>query len=292
MTPPEHALNRKNRSQQFTKYIEKHPDTITITASNLYEITWRYFSNRYNLECLPPPLIVNHTSQYPKINDDFYTVMMFNTAYASVERGDFYGLTDVYKNVLPHIHEIQFYTRAFRRSIRDHFDNRLNLYTINLFIIHYYIHELHHFMDHLNETVAMQKAYYADKDKMGELIQKHCQQNHELYESSDAESARNRMEWENEQRALESFEDFIRNFLYGDDLGYQYGSEAWEFLVRRKANYAEALTVLEYTKAEAKSIYDDLSDTERTDIDDQLEKLTMQLASFNDYKKTRFVIVD
>lgn len=289
MKLPTHALNKKNRSQLFTWYRTIHPDAKILSASAIYECVWRWFADDNNLKCLPPPLIVNHTGRFIK-SGTYSSVSMFATAYGATSFGDYYGLTYVPKRLFPHLHEIQLYTKAFRKYIHAEFFDRVSFYVLTTILVHFLIHELHHFRDCLNDTLRMDAAVLADDDKtMGELIQQYL--DHQKRQSGGDEALLNADELDVEERALADTERFINAFIRDeDDPICTYGTQEYFDLANQE--YAEALVLLERMKLESKSIYAPISDAERNELSRRITELTSTLANFNEYKKTRFVVID
>lgn len=287
MEVPYHALNHRNRVQNFDSYVQKHPDAVMLSLSSIYESVWRFFAKENNLKCLPPPVIINHTRKYPQDNEYFSTAM-FNTGYARVLYGDFYGLANVPKTVFSHIYEIQFYTKAFRRHMNTLCGCRCVDSVLVVEIAHFLFHELFHFLDHMNMTIALIDAYDTDPETMKTIISAYLNKDRSLVSNDEQYT---------ERRAFIMLEKYVRS-QFEDDLHLTFGGPAYQFMYTRGKfmNYLSVIAFLECLKLDNAVMYETLTEEEMIPLAENALQATTDMAEIHHWmtnKRTiKFVIVD
>lgn len=287
MEVPNHALNTRNRQQNFDAYVKNHPDTTVFSLSCIYESVWRFFAKENGLRCLPPPLIINHTRNYPR-DDEYYSAAMFNTGYARVVYGDYYGLSDVPKTVFSHIYEIQFYTKAFYRRINSMCGRKCIDDVPIIEIAHLIFHELFHFLDHMNMSVALMDAYDSDPDTMRKFISEYLNKDRDITGKNEQYT---------EQRAFALLQQYVHS-QFEDDLHLVFGGPAYQFMYARGkyAHYLSAIAFFECIKLDNALTYQNLSAEELELLADNASQAVTDMSNIHQQltgnKRLRFVIID
>lgn len=226
---PDHILNQHKINPTHTELREKYPERSIISLTYTYQLFWKYVRQAKHLECLPPPLIVDNTKNYPKgkteIGEPVWCPAFFNTSHAYTNWEDVgdtrYPLTLDIVN-----YEIRVYTRALTRDINFRFlrHGRCSDMLVILHCVHIMSHEMCHFLTALDH----QNTAYDTKDEVErkKFI-------HEWYRSIDFQTNEDQLreECENESMAIDLTSDFLYD-CFDDDIRMRAHGPMFEFLKR------------------------------------------------------------